>query len=330
MNHLNRMTSGIILLEVGKYQVFIHPPKLHDRLISDKIEKDVYEDCFLAGGLTKETDIELAESVGIWDSKKEEELKSLEDKIENAKIDYFQGYSIQAKRRHIKFNLDLWQEQYKNLLVKKNTYYDKTCEHASQYAKICYLISRSSFIDEKPADDFLSLQKIVSAYTESILDESEIREIAKSNEWRIYWNISKNNTNLFANPAYELTSEQLSLISWSRFYENIHESPDCPSEEIIQDDIAVDGWMIHQSRKRKEEQKIREAEKLLPQNAKSGADLFLPVRNMQEQSQILSLNDGHGKAALNSLRNDLSQHGQMNEIDLTHVRQKIQMEINRR
>jgi hypothetical protein len=215
-------------------------------------------------------------------------------------------------------------------MLKKTEFQDKTCEYNSNYFKLAYLLEKSSFIDNTiPVKDNINISKLITTFNEKSLQEHQIREVAKSYEWKSLWNASKTTNGLFDRSANELTNEQVILISWSKFYDSIHETVEPPSDDVIEDDIAFDGWMIVQSRKRKEENNKKKAELLLPENSQNAGEILIPVKNMEEQKQVLSLNDGYGRAAIDSKRRDLQEHGHLNEMELSHVRQQIQMESNK-
>ena len=331
MVSVNRILSGIVILDIDGVKVFVRPPSVEDKLIADHLSEEIYEECLYSGSFTKDELVEHLIKLGLWSDAEEKQLKEKETFIEQAKLDYFLNFSIDVKRRHIKYNLDLAIDELSRLEAKKNYLFDKTCEYVSGYVKLIHILSSSSYIDNKERlNGQINLVSLVTEYNNNSLSEEQIRGIAKSNEWKSIWNVSKSTNGLFKSSASELTIEQAAVISWSRLYDNIQESPDAPSEQIINDDIAFDGWLIHQGRKRKEEEKQKQAESLMPEKAKDAGELFIPVRNMEEQSQILSLNSGYGKMALSSIKSDLEEKGHLHALELTHVRNEIQMEVNQR
>jgi hypothetical protein len=76
---------------------------------------------------------------------------------------------------------------------------------------------------------------------------SVIREIARSNLWRIrYVNSMKTSDPLFGVPASDYTNDQLSLVYWSNYYQNIYDMmpEDRPSDATIEDDDELDAYML--------------------------------------------------------------------------------------
>ena len=68
------------------------------------------------------------------------------------------------------------------------------------------------------------------------------------------WGCSKNSLPFDKNP-WEWTVPQITLVSLSRMYDNVYKSPECPPDEIIADNYAIDGWFIEQHEERKKRQK---------------------------------------------------------------------------
>ncbi len=330
MNYINRLLSGVVILEVENQTVFVKPFRLEDKILADFLAEKIYEDCFYSDCFTVESAEEFLLKNGSWTEEHENEISSLVKKIEQAKVDYYLGFAIKERTKHIKYNIDCFNDKLSSLLLKKNEFYDKTCEYTANYFKLAFLLEKSSYIDNSHSvKDRINIQRLVSAFNDKSLQETTIREVAKSHEWKTVWGASKTVDGLFDRSANELTNEQVVLISWSRFYDSVHESVDPPTEEVINDDIAFDGWMILQSRKRKEESDKKRAESLMPSNNKDAGELFIPVNSLEEQKQVISLNDGYGMAVLNSKRQDLKEHGHLNEMELSHVRREIQMQSNK-
>lgn len=73
-----------------------------------------------------------------------------------------------------------------------------------------------------------------------------IRELARSSMWRIrYVTCMKTSEPLLGVPASEYTVDQLNLVYWSNYYQNIYEMmPESrPSDLVIDDDDALDAYM---------------------------------------------------------------------------------------
>src|SRR5690606_12972110 len=100
--------------------------------------------------------------------------------------------------------------------------------------------------------DKLSMDKLMRLYMSNYLDETTLRDLAKNQPWHdIWYSAKKNNGYVFNRDATKLSDEQRKLILWSSLYDNIKEYSEPPSDEIIKDDLRLDGWLIKQNREEK-------------------------------------------------------------------------------
>jgi hypothetical protein len=326
---INAFVSGIILFRIGKEYIYCKPPSAEDKTFADFFSQEYYEDCLIDGLWTTTEAEEFLISAGYWSKEENDNIKTISDNIDNMKLDYFNNFYNSQTKDYIKKNIDKQQEKLGKLHDKKYVFFDKTCEYVKSYAATLYLLQKNSFLtDLEMACNYYSIHRLAIKYNECKNDLlSRVREISKSDSWRNHWLSIKEL--IFANHPSTFTSFQHSIIGWSKYYDSIYQSPDKPLEEIIQDDIALDGWSIKERRKREEEEKKHNAEQLLPEKLSNAGEVFIPARNAKEVEDILSLNDAHGKAKLRSLKNDLKNRGSLKDSDLTSSRQEIQMQANR-
>lgn len=74
------------------------------------------------------------------------------------------------------------------------------------------------------------------------LDEEDIRRLAKSYEWTALKN---------AGFVFDVLSvDAIELVNWGRRYENIRQHPDCPEDEVFDDDDLLDGWTSYIANKK--------------------------------------------------------------------------------
>ena len=134
--------------------------------------------------------------------------------------------------------------------------------------------------------------------TGSYLIESDVRELARSEPWRSIW-LMKEDTGqtLFTNcPERELTYDQRNICVWSRMYDNVQESTECPDDEVINDDDMLDGWFIIQ-RKKQEKEKLESTVESMTNNSKiaNSQEVFIMTDNQQQADMINSANSLHGQ-----------------------------------
>lgn len=323
---INTLISGIIIIRLGKEYIYCKPPSAEDKTFADFFSQEQYDDALIDGMWTQADAEQYLIEMGYWHEDSEKQFKQIEDNIENMKLDYFNHFYNSQTKEYIKKNIDKQTQRLMNLHELKYCFYDKTCEYIKSYAFHSYILSCASFLSNGVrACDKFPITKLVSRFRDQkYLISSRIREVSKSSSWKNNWFSLK--YDVFDNKGSSLTELQLSLISWSSYYEGVYQSMDKPSDEIIDDDIAIDGWSIAERRKRKEEDKKRNAEKMLPENMSGAGEVFIPVKNKREALDVMTLNDGAGKAKLKSLKRDLETRGSLSDVDLTSTRQQVQMQ----
>ena len=322
---INRLLSGVVIFKLKGDYIYVRPAKVEDKAFADVYAQEIYEDALLDGIFTiKDTEEFLIEK-DWWSEEDDKKLEDLNKNLEQMKVDYYVNFFKDEAGEYIKKSIGRQNKKISDLLDKKHIFFDKTCEYVRDFAKTSIILARSSFFESGDlAVEKIDAHKLINAILKEGLSDKEIRGVAKKSEWRVVWS-SKDAISLFGAKGCDLTNEQISLIGWSRFYDGVYESMDKPNDEIIKDDLALDGWSISQDRKRKEEEKKQQGEKLASK-AQSAGEVFVPVKNQKEQDQVLSLNDQYGKQVLASKRKQFEEGGVFNETDLKHVKKEIQME----
>ena len=78
-------------------------------------------------------------------------------------------------------------------------------------------------------------------------------------------------------------------------YDKIYEHPESPSEEIIEDDDALDGWMIYNQQEIKKQKQEKGVDSMMSEKVRNSSEVFLMAGNDKQQAQdILSLNSQIG------------------------------------
>ena len=137
----------------------------------------------------------------------------------------------------------------------------------------------------------ISLSSIMNRVIQESISSSVYRSIARSSSWRSIWNSSKKRDTAFGKPSCDLSSEQISLVSYSMMYDNVYESPDAPKEDLVEDDICLDGWFISQRRKHEKDKAQSQADALLSNSKIANSDeIFLMAGDQREAGEIYDLN----------------------------------------
>ena len=111
-------------------------------------------------------------------------------------------------------------------------------------------------------------------------------------------------------------------------YDKIYEHPESPSEEIINDDDALDGWMIFNQEEIKKQKKEKGVDSMMSEKVRNSSEVFLMAGNDKEQAKdILDLNSKTGLQKIKA-RFDATKDGNVvPDSELPDVRGEIQQQL---
>jgi hypothetical protein len=257
-----------------------------------------------------------------WDYSDDKRLEEIREDIDNLKIDLYYAIDKNSQVDRIRAELNYNNKLYDGMFQQKHRYNSLTCDGIAAYAKKMYILEKCTYFNKKLYDwTEIPITKLFNYYNESIVTEEEFRAIVKSEPWASYWKTKPK----FPNP----TEEQKFLLLWSNQYDRIYSSPDCPSETVIEDDDALDGWMLVQKKKRKEEQNKTEAErKITSEKIGQAGEVFIFAENEKEAEKIESLNSMESKIKKQIRISEIKKKGAVDEAMMPDVIQENQAKIN--
>ena len=271
----------------------------------------------------------------LWTDEEEDKLIVLKDDIEKLKVGIFQSHLRSAQKEAARTGLRKAEKEVERLLAVKHSLDGMTAEGLAIMYRQIYLIGCSIYRNDGARvyrDGWWVLphtpilHQALRTYTEGLIPEPTFRSLARNDPWRSIWS-SRKGDGLFGRPSVELSDEQRNLILWSQFYDNVYESPDCPSDEIIDDDDALDGWMIAQRKKREKESLANSIESKLSDKAKSADEVYIPVDTPEEGRKLDSLNSIQSQIVKRQRLNQIRREGRVDEINFADNQQKLKKQL---
>lgn len=235
----------------------------------------------------------------IWICSDEQALVDTKKLIENIKIDLYTNYINEKTKNKLKNQLKNVNKNLDKLLSDKNSMNHLSIEDHAISIKNEFIIMNSIYdknnrlVFDNPNKDSYAhqkLQKFIREILDQSLDLHIIRSIAKSDIWRSYVNcmdIQKDPLNINDDYRY--------LIGLHKMYDNVRQHPECPSEDILEDDDALDGWFLYNNRKAEKEKKKNAVLNKVRGNIKNAGEVFVITDDIQETKEIFSLNDQAAK-----------------------------------
>jgi len=308
-----------IVINDVKYKILPPSPEIEydaNTLFLETMSKDE--------GLTENELFDWAIKKGFW-SKDKEKLYSetLPKEIENLKVQLFLNYQKSGQRTIYKTILDGKKEQLNKLYIERSKYRTFSKEWNAEFIKQIYILQNTTY-DYNGNKAELNFEEVYIAHGNAYLSTSIIRELARTTPWVNIWPVLKsNNCPIFS----VLSHEKESLIRWSRFYDSIRESMHCPSDEVINDDDALDGWLIKQNRKTEADRMKAEFTEGL--NKHSDADEIGIFVDQEDIAKVDMLNDDAGRIIKQQRFQAVRQRGTLKEHELPDKRMELIAMSNR-
>ena len=292
---------------------------------------DFYNDSLEQGIMQDEDVLNLLIEKSLWDLDKEQTLKEqLPKDIENFQEQLYLHAHRKTEVGKIRKYLARANEYYYELSSIRNQFFNYTCHGVSNFARFNYIIENTVYDYNGQKCDWkdISISHVVNYANSVVIDPKTVREISRTLPWVNQWSAGKANGRVFPVSGIELTVTQQLLLMWSKMYDSISESPDCPETFIIEDDDMLDGWLINQRRKRKEETAKKTVENI-SQNHKirNAEEVFVLAESYEEAREINSINSIHSKQIMNQRISKVLSEGEVSVKDFDDIKRKKQMQL---
>lgn len=267
---------------------------------------------------------------GLWSEKEEDTLMNVLPKhIEEWKVQLYQAAFKSETRNKLRKYLAAAQEEEAKLNAKRSKYHDYTQEGYASFAKNMVVIKHSCVTDTGEELDWsnISVSSLLHAINVQQLGAQQIRCLARTSPWTSEWAAAKHAGKIFNNDV--LTSEQQFLISWSITYDNIAQSMDCPTDEVINDDDMLDGWLILK-RRQSEGQKIKDRAGGFANSSKinNANEIFLAVDNQHDAQMVETLNPPQISAIKRRRLREVEEAGTIQDHHLSDIKRDVIMQAN--
>jgi hypothetical protein len=333
--YLSRILSG--------YYIFLHKNiryKLIYPNIDIKYQAEIYAEEEYCNNrfndwITEDMAVDYLVSMGLWSPNGDSNLKNLEQQVDDIKIDLYKNFLNPTKIKQLRRNLLNIKNTYNRLYSTRHYLDQYTIEGYTQFLKNQYILVYSLFDIENnlifeslnKADPSL-LNSLSDTLITNTIDISTFRYIARSDIWRNFW--SANQQNLFDKSTINWTDEQKTLVVLTKMYDSAHEHPDCPPDNIFEDDDMFDGWMLIQKKENEKTRNKNRTEKMLEgKKLNKAGEVFIMANSQEEAQNIYSLNDPNSMHIIRE-RNTIirNSQSQIEESNLPDVQRNLVSQTN--
>jgi hypothetical protein len=326
---VSRIRSGVQILEGNEISIKIVPLTIEDTYFINKTFMEAFNKAQADGFLTHEEMLEESKKRGLWTDEDEEKEKGLQKDIDRLKVELFNNRNMQQLRQQIRIYLEAGKKQLGLVTEKKFTNFELCCEGIAQQQKIGHMLRVCTLTKEDEKFDFddMPIDYLIKLYGSSILTEKQVRELARNEPWRNLWLMNEANvTNLFSTKygKRELTTDQKNIILWSKMYDNVQESMDSPSQDVIDDDDMLDGWFIIQKKKSETQRAESEINDRASNSKIANSDeIFVFTDNKADANKINDINSVHSQTVKKQRMNVIQSKGEARDLDFQDQKLKL-------
>lgn len=308
------IVSGVFYIEVFGKKFLVKDATVIQKYISEEIYSEDMKKAILLGIMTEKEILEKMVERGLWSEEEEEEFESIPKTIEDKKVQLYNAYANFSDYSKIEKSIRKDRIKLIELSNKRSVLRKETAEGYADSRKYRYLIL-SNVSDEsgnetwKPEEyggqEYVFSESLITACLSKQPNEKIIRELSRTDPWRNLWGAGKSEGSLFGVPASHLSTSQKAIIAWSRVYDNIYESQECPADAVIKHDDLLDGWLIIQSKNRDKIKARQQAEKSAD---KKGDELFFMADTKEAARRVYALNDATGRATIKNRQKEIERN----------------------
>lgn len=251
--------------------VIFKQPTVEDRNYCLFVKEDESEKNRKEGVLTEAELLNLAREMGNWTPEDDRTLREVDEHVKFLESERA-SQKFLARKRQLSKQIDAALEKKKEVSARRSEIEVHSAEYlAHEISTFCLLqrivfdidsnkfwATQQEFLQDKEKYSFFVVYLCRQLLSEDIWEPLELREIARSAEWRLIWCLNKENlASMFNTPVSDLSINQKLVIYWSRVYDSIYEDPDKPDDDIICDDDLLDEWLANRDLNRTEESNSR-------------------------------------------------------------------------
>lgn len=328
---VDRICSPFQSIPHGDKWLLLKYPTATQKQVGHILHQRYYDDCIESNVATRVEIKEWMRSKEMWTEEDDKKREDLTKNMETLKTELFNNFFKQSIAEKARDYLAKTRGMLEELNEKEFAFDRFTAEYVSASSRICFLTAANLYLPDQfmqPAHHLLDADHYVDDIMGFVISnrptETVLRELSRTDPWRSLWMCS-DKINLFAGiHLNEISVEMRSLITWSKFYDNVYQSQECPCDDIVYDDDALDGWCIINRRKRESESNARTVtDGIKNSKIKNSQEIFVMAKSWDDVKRIEAMNDTAGKIIKKQRANALKEAGEINEMNMPDTRQRF-------
>lgn len=323
--HIGEIASGEKLVFVEREEnavpIILRSPDRRQQQQAEFIRRRALKEAEELGLASLDEMLKLIKERNLFSKQDEDDVERLTSQLKAQRLVLAKTTRVPANRERLKNIIKDIQHRIAEKLYRKEMHLERTRERKAHEEKLSYLtwactydpntenrlwLTYETFLEET---DIVFRRKVFNefaVYSYGLTTEL-LRYVARSNMWRVrYITAIKTSETLFGRSIIDYTPDQLALMYWSHFYQSVYEMlpDDRPSDEIIDDDEALDAYMVDWYAERNRDNASSRSKKQYGSRSAWNHQETLVTRSnpmyedIQYSETLASKGKGEGKAAL--------------------------------
>lgn len=327
---VNRIMSGRLRFRRGGRSYVIEratPAILYD---ADCYAEENTEDLAFQGWVTKKNVVDILVARGLWAAESTKNLEELEKAVEDLKVDLYVQFLDTPKADAIRKRISLTRAKQAEMLGRRHQLDHITVEGYADQLRQQYILAETLYengtrlFKDIAHADYNLLNAAQDAVLENRLSTPAFRELARTDPWRSFWNTDKK---VYDFPSCLMSEDQRMLIAYSKMYDQIHENPDAPAEGVINDDDAVDGWLIQNRRNNDKSKAAKQVDTVIGGRHKNADEVFVVAKSQEAANNIHAGNDAKAQVIKAQRSATIKKYGKIKETHLPDNVLKAQQQV---
>lgn len=323
---LSRIICGYLRYKQDNLLLRIYYPSKDLIYEANEVYNEAYHKALEDEIMTDDDVFKFLKELKKWTDKDEHNLKEVLPKhIDYWKEKVYENFLMSKRKQDMKKYLTVAEEEYNRLLTLRHSFDHYTCAGLANYSKWQFIIENSTYKNKEVYNwSEIDCFTILNYYNSNLISEKNMRHLAKNEPWNGIWNAGKKNGGqIFERVGSELTQDQQRLISWSALYDAVNESMDCPIKSIIDDDDALDGWLIKKRKERdKEGNKNLVESKITNRKIAESEEIFVAADTVDDAAMIDAVNNMQTQRVKRQRLEHIKKQGRVLEHEFADVKQK--------
>ena len=326
----NRLLSGISKIQFNECTYILDKPSPSILVEASEIYNSIVSKNRFNMWITQDMRLPILKNQGALNIKLDEDFTEINKTIDSFKLELYKNAINKRKVQNVRNRLNSAKKTLDRMINIYHSFDLYTLEfYADSFRQQFIFVNTLKYENGDKvwlscdSIDYALYMRLLIAFSKQMLFPEQLRELARTNPWRSYWDVAGDN--IFGMNTKDLNDDQRAIISYSKLYDNAYQHSECPSQFIIDDDDMFDGWLLFQKEEYNKIKKNKPAD-MIHSNAN---EVFIPVSSMEEASDVLALNDFDVQLKNKRRQKALESAGRLTEVQLPDVQENLMMEMNR-